>query len=44
MKCAECLCWWKDENEKHPSCHADPNFPAPCEEEDESEPEHDEGD
>jgi hypothetical protein len=47
MKCAECLYWWKDEDEKHPSCHADPNFPAPCEieeEEAEEEPELDEED
>lgn len=47
MKCAECLYWWQDEDEEYPSCHANPNFPTPCEEEDfeaEEEPELDEGD
>ena len=31
MKCTECNLWWADLNEEHPSCHADPNWPAPCE-------------
>lgn len=31
MKCAECNLWWKDEGERFPSCHADSNWPAPCE-------------
>ena len=44
MKCAECLYWWKEDWEEHPSCHADPNFPALCEEEDPEEPELDEED
>lgn len=35
MKCAECNLWWIDEGEEYPSCHADPNWPAPCEYEDE---------
>lgn len=34
MKCVDCNLWWKDEGEKFPSCHADPNWPAPCEYED----------
>lgn len=35
MKCANCNLWWKDEGERFPSCHADPNWPAPCEYDDE---------
>lgn len=31
MRCAECNLWWVDEGEEYPSCHADPNWPAPCE-------------
>ena len=34
MKCSECNFYWQEEGEKFPSCKADPNFPAPCEEED----------
>ena len=34
MKCAECNFCWADEGEKFPSCKADPNWPAPCEEDD----------
>lgn len=37
MKCAECNCWWRDEGSISPSCHADPNWPAPCEYEDDDE-------
>ena len=37
MKCAECNLCWADEGEKFPSCKADPNWPAPCEYEDEEE-------
>ena len=35
MKCAECNLWWVDEGNEDPSCHADPNWKAPCEYEDE---------
>jgi hypothetical protein len=35
MKCTECNLWWVDRAGEHPSCHADPNWPAPCEYEDE---------
>lgn len=31
MKCAECNLYWANEWEKFPSCKADPNWPAPCE-------------
>ena len=34
MKCNDCCMWWADEKIGHPSCHADPNWPAPCEYED----------
>lgn len=48
MKCAECLYWWKDEDEEHPSCHCNEVAgDAPCEVEDweaEEEPELDEDD
>ena len=37
MKCAECNLYWKAEWEDFPSCKADPNWPAPCEYEDEEE-------
>lgn len=37
MKCADCNLWWQDEGENFACCHADPNWPAPCEYEDESE-------
>lgn len=37
MKCAECNYSWKDEGNVIAACHADPNFPAPCEEEEEDE-------
>lgn len=35
MKCAECNLWWKDKWSVCPSCHADPDWPAPCEYEEE---------
>ncbi len=31
MKCANCNLYWKNEWENFPSCKADPNWPAPCE-------------
>ncbi len=34
MKCAECALWWADDSDIPCSCHADPNWPAPCEYED----------
>lgn len=37
MKCSECVLNWVDEGSDFPTCHADPNWPAPCEYEDESE-------
>ena len=36
MRCCDCNLWWQDEGENFCYCHADPNWPAPCEcEEDE---------
>ena len=35
MKCTECNLWWPDRAGEYPHCHADPNWPAPCEYEDE---------
>ena len=37
MKCKECNLYWKAEGERFPSCKTDPNWPAPCEYEDEEE-------
>ena len=34
MKCNDCCMWWEDEGAEYPSCHADPNWLAPCEYED----------
>lgn len=34
MKCAECNLWWADFPDVPCSCHADPDWPAPCEYED----------
>lgn len=31
MKCAECNLWGADHYGDIPYCHADPNWPAPCE-------------
>lgn len=39
MKCMDCVCWWQDKDEEYPSCHADPNWPAPCEHDDDYETE-----
>ena len=35
MKCAECNLWGADYYGDTPYCHADPNWPAPCEYDDE---------
>lgn len=35
MKCAECNLWGADYYGDVPYCHADPNWPAPCEYDDE---------
>ena len=42
MKCAECVLWWVDKGEVYPTCHADANWPAPCEQEDDYEESEDE--
>lgn len=42
MKCSDCVLWYIDEGKDWPSCHADPNWPAPCEYNDEPEEEEDE--
>lgn len=39
MKCKECNLSWVDEGAKCPTCHADPNWPAPCEYDDDYEEE-----
>lgn len=39
MKCADCNLWYIDINSIWPRCHADPNWPAPCEYEDDYEEE-----
>ena len=31
MTCKNCVMNWIDEGEEYPSYHADPNWPAPCE-------------
>lgn len=31
MRCADCNLWWADDSGIPCSCHADPNWPAPCE-------------
>lgn len=41
MKCAECNLWWADEPNIPCSCHADLNWPAPCEYDDDYEEEED---
>ena len=38
MKCAECNLWGADYYGDIPYCHADPNWPAPCEYEEDYEP------
>lgn len=49
MNCAECNLWWwvdDDEGDCIGYCHADPNWPAPCEydddDDDDYEPDYDE--
>ena len=44
MKCSECNLYWASEWEKFPSCKADPDWPAPCEYEDDYEEEEEEYD
>lgn len=34
MECKNCVWFWTDEGENYPVCHADPNWLAPCEYED----------
>lgn len=41
MKCKECNLYWVDAGERFPCCHADPNWPAPCEYDDYEEEEED---
>ena len=41
MKCSECNLCWADEGEAYPTCKADPNWPAPCEYDDEPSEEED---
>ena len=36
MRCADCNLWWQDEGKNFAYCHADPNWPAPCEYEEEN--------
>ena len=31
MRCVECPCYFWDDYEEMEICHADPNWPAPCE-------------
>lgn len=40
-RCADSNCgyYWQDEGEDFPTCHADPNWPAPCEYDDDYEEE-----
>ena len=37
MKCIECNLWGADYYGDFPYCHADPNWPAPCEYDDDDE-------
>ena len=37
MRCVDCPYYFWDEYEEMPICHADPNWPALCEEEEEDE-------
>ena len=39
MKCKNCPLSWVDDGAKCPTCHADPNWPAPCEYDDDYEEE-----
>ena len=36
MKCSECCLYWYDDFAECEICHVDPNWPAPCEYEEES--------
>ena len=42
MRCVECSFYYWDDYEEMEICHADPNWPAPCEYNDELEEEEDE--
>ena len=42
MRCVECPCYFWDDYEEMEICHADPNWPVPCEYDDEPEEEEDE--
>ena len=42
MRCVECPCYFWDNYEEMEICHADPNWPAPCEYNDEPEEEEEE--
>ena len=35
MKCSNCNLYWQDKGYNFPTCHADPDWPAPCEYEEE---------
>lgn len=35
MKCNNCIMWYADYRGDFPYCHADPDWPAPCEYDDE---------
>ena len=35
MKCSECILYWAGPGEDFPACKTDPNWPAPCEYDDE---------
>ena len=41
MRCVEGPCYYWDDYEEMEICHADPNWPAPCEYNDEPEEEED---
>ena len=41
MKCKDCNLCWADPGEDFPTCKADPNWPAPCEYDDEEDAEDD---
>lgn len=42
MNCGQCNLWWVDEGDYIGYCHADPNWPAPCEHDDDYEDDYDE--
>lgn len=41
MKCTDCVLWYINEGEDWPCCHADPNWSAPCEYEEDIEEDED---